>query len=93
MCEGLIYLERPECRVRDWQRVTGTLERGPRPQTPTKREDSIGRRWIYIGFGVPSLTRGHRERHEWRDTERTLGIIIETGFMYVLLTLMAARNG
>ena len=46
VCEGLVALGGPERCVRDWQRVTGTLERGPRLQTPAKREDSIGRRWI-----------------------------------------------
>ena len=43
VCEGLVALGGPECCVRDWQRVTGTLERGPRQQTPAKGEDSIGR--------------------------------------------------
>jgi hypothetical protein len=93
VCEGLATLGRPESCVRNRQRVTGTLERGPRLQTPAKWEESIGQRWFRTGFGVPSQTRRHGERHGWRDTEKTLSIIIESSLMYVLLTLIAASNG
>ena len=41
VCEGLVTLGGSERRFRDWQRVAGILERGPRLQTPAKRKERL----------------------------------------------------